>query len=171
MEIVLDHCVIAVSDRTRADRFYRDVLDAEIVEDERGRVYYRFGSQQLNVHEPTGRRPLLAARPPLQTLNATLVFGDRDDCCNMVLHAAMKTRRTNIAAASTPLSRRSRDSRRDGPPCRKRSVPAQGGGARAPRRAPARAGPRSRGTARATSLALRAKIALRARVHPVRGQG
>lgn len=52
MEIVLDHCVIAVSDRTRADRFYRDVLDAEIVEDERGRVYYRFGSQQLNVHEP-----------------------------------------------------------------------------------------------------------------------
>jgi catechol 2,3-dioxygenase-like lactoylglutathione lyase family enzyme len=29
MEIVLDHCVIAVSDRARADRFYHDVLGAE----------------------------------------------------------------------------------------------------------------------------------------------
>jgi catechol 2,3-dioxygenase-like lactoylglutathione lyase family enzyme len=48
----LDHCVIAVSDWARSNRFYRDVLGAELVELDRGRWAYRFGEQQLNVHGP-----------------------------------------------------------------------------------------------------------------------
>lgn len=49
--IALDHCVIHVSDWTRATRFYRDVLGAEAVPLGRGFVY-RFGDVQLNVHGP-----------------------------------------------------------------------------------------------------------------------
>ena len=47
----LDHVVIAVSDLQRSNAFYRDVLGAEIVEID-GRVAYRIGCQQLNVHGP-----------------------------------------------------------------------------------------------------------------------
>src|SRR5439155_1212933 len=51
----LDHVVIAVSDFERSNAFYRDVLGAEVVEVD-GRVAYRIGGQQLNVHGP-GVRP------------------------------------------------------------------------------------------------------------------
>jgi catechol 2,3-dioxygenase-like lactoylglutathione lyase family enzyme len=47
-----DHCVIAISDWERSNAFYRDVCGAELVEHEPGRVAYRFGDQQLNVHGP-----------------------------------------------------------------------------------------------------------------------
>jgi catechol 2,3-dioxygenase-like lactoylglutathione lyase family enzyme len=48
----IDHVVIAVSDFERSNRFYAEVLRAEVVELKRGRVAYRFGEQQLNVHGP-----------------------------------------------------------------------------------------------------------------------
>jgi catechol 2,3-dioxygenase-like lactoylglutathione lyase family enzyme len=48
----LDHVVIAVSDFERSNRFYAEVLRAEVVELERGRYAYRFAGQQLNVHGP-----------------------------------------------------------------------------------------------------------------------
>ncbi|HEY4977177.1 MAG TPA: VOC family protein [Gaiellaceae bacterium] len=52
----LDHVVIAVSDFERSNRFYAEVLGAEVVELKRGRYAYRFGDrsggQQLNVHGP-----------------------------------------------------------------------------------------------------------------------
>jgi catechol 2,3-dioxygenase-like lactoylglutathione lyase family enzyme len=48
----LDHCVIAISDWDRSVAFYRDVLLAEIVEQPGGRVAFRLGDQQLNVHGP-----------------------------------------------------------------------------------------------------------------------
>ena len=47
----LDHCVITVSDWERSNRFYRDVLGAELVPLAKGWAY-RFGDQQLNVHGP-----------------------------------------------------------------------------------------------------------------------
>jgi len=56
----LDHVVIAVSDFERSNRFYRDVLGADIVEID-GRIAYRIGGQQLNVHGP-GTRPAMVAR-------------------------------------------------------------------------------------------------------------
>jgi len=48
----LDHVVIAVSDWERSTAFYRDVLGAEVVAQPNGRVAFRFGDQQLNVHGP-----------------------------------------------------------------------------------------------------------------------
>jgi catechol 2,3-dioxygenase-like lactoylglutathione lyase family enzyme len=46
-----DHCVIHVSDWNRSNRFYHEVLHAEIVS-VNGRTVYRFGTTQLNVHGP-----------------------------------------------------------------------------------------------------------------------
>jgi catechol 2,3-dioxygenase-like lactoylglutathione lyase family enzyme len=43
----LDHCVIHVSDWGRSNRFYRDVLGAELIGDPDGVAIYRFGEQQL----------------------------------------------------------------------------------------------------------------------------
>ena len=69
----LDHCVIAVSDWERSNAFYRDVLGAEVVELDRGRVAYRFGDQQLNVHGP-GATPEPRARDPVRPGNSDLCF-------------------------------------------------------------------------------------------------
>jgi catechol 2,3-dioxygenase-like lactoylglutathione lyase family enzyme len=52
MEISLDHCVIHVSERTRSNAFYRDVLGADLVGDPDGVAMYRFAEQQLNVMVP-----------------------------------------------------------------------------------------------------------------------
>src|SRR6478735_8278579 len=49
--IFLDHCVIHVSNWERSNRFYRDVLGAEIVSIGKG-FSYRFGASQLNCHGP-----------------------------------------------------------------------------------------------------------------------
>jgi catechol 2,3-dioxygenase-like lactoylglutathione lyase family enzyme len=68
----LDHVVIAVTDFARSNAFYRDVLGAEIVEID-GRVAYRVGGQQLNVHGP-GVRPAMVARTPVTPGNSDLCF-------------------------------------------------------------------------------------------------
>jgi len=47
----LDHCVIHVSDWGRSNRFYADVMGAELVQRPTGWAY-RFGDKQLNVHGP-----------------------------------------------------------------------------------------------------------------------
>ncbi|HEY7343125.1 MAG TPA: VOC family protein [Ktedonobacterales bacterium] len=49
--IKLDHCVIHVSDWERSNRFYHDVLGAELVPVGTG-WSYRFGETQLNCHGP-----------------------------------------------------------------------------------------------------------------------
>ena len=60
----LDHVVIAVSDWERSIAFYRDVLGAQVVDHPDGRVAFRFGDQQLNVHGPgLDLGSLVAARP------------------------------------------------------------------------------------------------------------
>jgi catechol 2,3-dioxygenase-like lactoylglutathione lyase family enzyme len=48
----LDHSVIAVSDWEVSNAFYRDVVGAELVPGGPGRVAYRLGDTQLNVHGP-----------------------------------------------------------------------------------------------------------------------
>jgi catechol 2,3-dioxygenase-like lactoylglutathione lyase family enzyme len=73
MEVALDHCVIAVSDWERSNRFYRDVLGAELVELDKGRFAYRFGAQQLNVHGP-GSEPQPRATDPVRPGNSDLCF-------------------------------------------------------------------------------------------------
>ena len=69
----LDHCVIAVSDWHRANRFYNEVLGAELVELDKGRFAYRFGDQQLNVHGP-GSTPHPRAADPVRPGNSDLCF-------------------------------------------------------------------------------------------------
>ena len=69
----LDHCVIAVSDWSRSNAFYRDVLGAELVEIDKGRFAYRFGEQQLNVHGP-GSTPHPRAADPVRPGNSDLCF-------------------------------------------------------------------------------------------------
>lgn len=68
----LDHVVIAVSDFARSNVFYRDVLGAEIVAID-GRIAYRIGGQQLNVHGP-GVQPAMVARIPVAPGNSDLCF-------------------------------------------------------------------------------------------------
>jgi catechol 2,3-dioxygenase-like lactoylglutathione lyase family enzyme len=71
--IRLDHCVIAVSDWERSNRFYSKVLGAELVELDKGRFAYRFGEQQLNVHGP-GSEPHPRADDPVRPGNSDLCF-------------------------------------------------------------------------------------------------
>jgi catechol 2,3-dioxygenase-like lactoylglutathione lyase family enzyme len=47
----LDHCVITVTNWERSNRFYRDVLGAELIAFPKGWAY-RFGREQLNIHGP-----------------------------------------------------------------------------------------------------------------------
>ncbi len=67
-----DHCVIHVSEWERSNRFYTEVLGAELVPRETG-FSYRFGDKQLNVHGP-GVQPAEVARLPVQPGNSDLCF-------------------------------------------------------------------------------------------------
>ena len=68
----IDHIVINVTDFARSNAFYRDVLGAAIVEVD-GRVAYRIGDQQLNVHGP-GVSPAMLARVPVAPGNSDVCF-------------------------------------------------------------------------------------------------
>ena len=95
----LDHVVIAVSDRSRSDAFYRDVVGAEILERD-GRVFYRIADQQLNVHAP-GVRPAAVARVPVAPGNSDLCFEWPGPIKDAVAHL----RRHGIAIEVGPLRR------------------------------------------------------------------
>lgn len=76
----LDHTVIAVTDWERSNRFYADVLGAEVVPHGDGFVY-RLGEQQLNVHGPRVE-PHPVARVPVVPGGSDLCFawpGTADD--------------------------------------------------------------------------------------------
>ena len=83
MKPKLDHCVITVTDWERSNRFYHDVLGAELVRFPHGWAY-RFGDEQLNIHgpgqdgEPNARIPV-PARVPVGTYRAEtyLISGGR----------------------------------------------------------------------------------------------
>lgn len=66
--------MIAVSDWERSTAFYRDVLGAEVVDHAEGRVAFRFGDQQLNVHGPGLDIGTLVARPPVAPGGSDLCF-------------------------------------------------------------------------------------------------
>jgi catechol 2,3-dioxygenase-like lactoylglutathione lyase family enzyme len=70
--IRLDHCVIAVSDWEVSNRFYRDVVGAELVEHGAGRWAYRLGDTQLNVHGPGVDVSTNVARLPVRPGNSDL---------------------------------------------------------------------------------------------------
>jgi catechol 2,3-dioxygenase-like lactoylglutathione lyase family enzyme len=95
----LDHVVIAVTDFERSNTFYRDVLGAEVVERD-GRIAYRVGDQQLNVHGP-GVRPAMVARVPVAPGNGDLCFEWDGTIVEAIAH--LKARRVRIEAG--PLKR------------------------------------------------------------------
>jgi catechol 2,3-dioxygenase-like lactoylglutathione lyase family enzyme len=70
----LDHSVIAVSDWEVSNRFYRDVLGAELVPAGEGHVAYRLGDTQLNVHGPNTDLSENVARLPVRPGNSDLCF-------------------------------------------------------------------------------------------------
>ncbi|CAM3258237.1 Catechol 2,3-dioxygenase-like lactoylglutathione lyase family enzyme [Deinococcus saxicola] len=72
MNVTLDHAVIHVSDWTRSNAFYQDVMGAEVIRRGDGFIY-RFGTQQLNLHGP-GLTPTPVARIPVQPGNSDLCF-------------------------------------------------------------------------------------------------
>jgi catechol 2,3-dioxygenase-like lactoylglutathione lyase family enzyme len=83
----LDHCVIAVSDWERSNRFYAEVLGAELVELAYARYAYRFGDQQLNVHGP-GSAPQPRAADPVRPGNSDLCFRWEGTAEEAVAHLA-----------------------------------------------------------------------------------
>jgi catechol 2,3-dioxygenase-like lactoylglutathione lyase family enzyme len=70
----LDHSVVAVSDWEVSNRFYRDVVGAEVIEHSPGRWAYRLGDTQLNVHGPGVDVSSNVARLPVQPGNSDLCF-------------------------------------------------------------------------------------------------
>ena len=99
MKVRLDHVVIAVRDRSRSDAFYRDVVGADVVEQD-DRVCYRLGEQQLNVHAP-GVAPAAIARIPVAPGNSDLCFEWPGPIRDAVAHLA----RNRIAVEQGPLTR------------------------------------------------------------------
>jgi catechol 2,3-dioxygenase-like lactoylglutathione lyase family enzyme len=69
----IDHCVLAVSDWDVSNRFYAELLGAELIELTYGRFAYRFGDQQLNVHGP-GSNPHPRAADPVRPGNSDVCF-------------------------------------------------------------------------------------------------
>jgi len=84
--IRIDHCVIAVSDWERSTSFYRDVMGAAIVEHPDGRVAYRFGDQQLNVHGPGLDVGTLVARRPVAPGGSDLCFAWPGTVAELLAH-------------------------------------------------------------------------------------
>ena len=95
----VDHCVIHVTQWERSNAFYRDVLGAQIV-DEDGRIAYRFGDQQLNVHGP-GVTPALVARVPVAPGNSDLCFSWPGVIDDAIAHL----RRCGVAIEAGPMMR------------------------------------------------------------------
>jgi catechol 2,3-dioxygenase-like lactoylglutathione lyase family enzyme len=69
----LDHCVVHVTDWSRSNPFYRDVLGAELIARGNDTWAYRFGTEQLNVHGP-GVQAAPLARVPVAPGNSDLCF-------------------------------------------------------------------------------------------------
>jgi catechol 2,3-dioxygenase-like lactoylglutathione lyase family enzyme len=73
--IRIDHSVIAVSSWEVSNRFYREVLGAELISHGQGeRVAYRLGDTQLNVHGPGIDAGDNVARLPVRPGNSDLCF-------------------------------------------------------------------------------------------------
>jgi len=96
----LDHCVIHVSDWTESNRFYRDVLGAELIDRGHGAWAYRFGTEQLNVHGP-GAIGSPVARIPVAPGNSDLCF----EWDGPIEHALAHLKRNGVAIELGPVER------------------------------------------------------------------
>ncbi len=71
--IALDHFVIHVTEWERSNRFYAEVVGAELIDRGGGTWAYRFGTVQLNVHGP-GAVAEPVARIPVAPGNSDVCF-------------------------------------------------------------------------------------------------
>jgi catechol 2,3-dioxygenase-like lactoylglutathione lyase family enzyme len=100
--IRLDHLVIAVSDWETSNRFYAEVLGAELVPfGEPPRVGYRIGDAQLNVHGPGVDVSSTVARVPVEPGNSDfcLVWDGR------IEEALAHLERHGVAVETGPVRR------------------------------------------------------------------
>ena len=81
----LDHCVIHVTDWSRSNAFYRDVMGAELIDRGGGTWAYRFGAAQLNVHGP-GVQASPLAQVPVTPGNSDLCFEWEGPIAGAVAH-------------------------------------------------------------------------------------
>ena len=95
----LDHCVIHVSDWTRSNKFYVEVMGATLVTRPVG-FAYRFGDRQLNVHGP-GVQPAEVARLPVQPGNSALCFQWNGPIADAITHLKAH----GVAIEQGPLER------------------------------------------------------------------
>jgi catechol 2,3-dioxygenase-like lactoylglutathione lyase family enzyme len=93
----LDHCVIHVSDWARSNKFYSEVMGAELVQRPVGWAY-RFGGKQLNVHGP-GVQPTEVARLPVLPGNSDLCFEWKGPINDAIAH--LKAHSVAIEAGPT----------------------------------------------------------------------
>src|SRR5215218_9461279 len=99
--IRLDHSVIAVSDWDVSNRFYRDVVGAEVIEHGAGRWAYRFGDAQLNVHGPGVDVSTNVARLPVRPGNSDLCFVWPGSIADAVAHLE----RNRVEVETGPVAR------------------------------------------------------------------
>jgi catechol 2,3-dioxygenase-like lactoylglutathione lyase family enzyme len=100
-DLRLDHSVLAVSDWDVSNRFYRDVLGAQLVPAGPGRVVYRLGDTQLNVHGPGVDLGDNVARLPVRPGGSDLCFVWPGPIAGAVEHL----RRHGIAIETGPVTR------------------------------------------------------------------
>jgi catechol 2,3-dioxygenase-like lactoylglutathione lyase family enzyme len=72
LPVKFDHCVVHVTDWERSNRFYQEVVGAEVI-DRKGRFVYRFGETQLNLHGP-GLKVAPLAKVPVPPGGSDLCF-------------------------------------------------------------------------------------------------
>jgi catechol 2,3-dioxygenase-like lactoylglutathione lyase family enzyme len=99
-KLKLDHCVIHVSDWERSNAFYRDVLGAELIRQNKGWAY-RFGDTQLNCHG-RGVDPKPVARLPVQPGNSDLCF----EWPGPIAEARAHLEKCGVAVELGPVERR-----------------------------------------------------------------
>jgi catechol 2,3-dioxygenase-like lactoylglutathione lyase family enzyme len=98
----LDHSIIGVSDWDVSNRFYREVIGAEIVPHGRHpRVAYRLGDTQLNVHGPGIDLSDNVARLPVKPGNSDLCFVWRGP----IEEAAAHLERHGVRVETGPIAR------------------------------------------------------------------
>jgi catechol 2,3-dioxygenase-like lactoylglutathione lyase family enzyme len=101
LRLELDHVAVRTSDPLLIRDFYVRVLDAEVVELDRGRVGVRFGGWQLNLHGPESTPEPLPERVPAPGgLDLCLVWSDAPES------AAAHLRSRGVEPERGPVPRR-----------------------------------------------------------------
>jgi catechol 2,3-dioxygenase-like lactoylglutathione lyase family enzyme len=110
--IRLDHTIVGVSNWEISNRFYRDVVGAEIVPHGKPpRVAYRLGDTQLNVHGPGLDLSTNVARLPVQPGNSDLCFRWPGPIEDAIAHLAQHGVEVETGPVARPWRQGSRDQR------------------------------------------------------------